>query len=99
MIAPQPRNDCFYQLSRATAHSWRGRCPGLAHATRSTRFLDVEAIGQGDFREVIEVQIRERPYFLPIFSPLALKPCQEPGDLLRKEFENRCGGGPSNCAH
>jgi hypothetical protein len=81
------RNDCFISYRRATS-AFVARSVFLDLRTHKINaFLDVEAIGQGDFREVIEVQIRERPYFLPIFSPLALKRCQEPGDLLRKEFE------------
>jgi hypothetical protein len=87
------RKDCFISYRRATS-AWLARSVFQdLRAHKISAFLDVEAIGQGDFREAIEAQIRERPYFLPIFSPLALERCQRPGDVLRKEFETAVAAG------
>jgi hypothetical protein len=80
-------NDCFISYRRATsAFVARAIFQDLRKHSIDA-FLDVEAIDEGDFRKVIETQIQERPYFLPIFSPAALERCRESSDLLRKEFE------------
>jgi hypothetical protein len=52
----------------------------------------VEAIDDGDFRKMIEAQIRKRAYFLPILTPTSLERCRQSNDLLRKEFETAVEG-------
>jgi hypothetical protein len=80
-------NKCFISYRRATSAFVARAVFQELRAHEIDVFFDVEAIDEGDFRSVIDAQIRERPYFLPIFTPSALKRCREPNDLLCKEFE------------
>jgi hypothetical protein len=79
-------NGCFISYRRATSAFVARAVFQDLRAHQIDAFLDVEAIDEGDFRTVIDSQIRARPYFLPIFSPSALRRCREPADLLCKEF-------------
>jgi len=79
-------NNCFISYRRATSAFVARAVFQDLRAHQIDVFLDVEAIDEGAFRSVIDSQIRARPYFLPIFSPGALKRCLEPNDLLCKEF-------------
>ncbi len=50
-------------------------------------FFDFKGIGSGDFESIILENIRARAHFLILLTPSALKRCEEPGDLLRREIE------------
>jgi hypothetical protein len=50
-------------------------------------FLDVESIDAGNFHQVIDAEIRSRPYFLPVLTPGTLERCAESDDVLRAELD------------
>jgi TIR domain-containing protein len=54
-------------------------------------FLDVVSLGEGDFRDAIDGQIRQRPYFLLLLTPLSLVRCKERDDPVRQEIETAIG--------
>ncbi len=50
-------------------------------------FLDVTAIDNGAFDNIILNQIAARPHFILILSPGSLERCSQPGDWLYREIE------------
>jgi hypothetical protein len=50
-------------------------------------FFDYESIKSGSFERIILNQVAARAHFVVLLTPTALKRCNEPGDLLRREIE------------
>jgi hypothetical protein len=80
-------NDSFISYRRETGWSLARLVYQNLCAHGYDVFLDVESIGAGSFKRVIDGQIRARPYFLPIFTSGALDRCVDPTDVLRGEME------------
>jgi hypothetical protein len=51
-------------------------------------FIDYHSIDSGGWLETIRRQIDERPHFLVILTPTALKRCVKSDDILRLEIEH-----------
>jgi len=50
-------------------------------------FFDFTSIPSGDFEQVIFQNIKARAHFIVLLTPSALKRCNNPNDLLRREIE------------
>lgn len=51
-------------------------------------FLDVNDMGAGEWLEMLQKQISESSHFLLLLTPKALDRCDEPGDMVRWEYES-----------